>query len=379
MNRSAPMPDTAADPRWADVCTRNKAADGRFWYAVTTTGVYCRPSCPSRLANPGNVILHDTLESARASGLRPCKRCNPEGASADALNAALVEQACRLIESAQEPLTTGDLAAAVELSPGHFHRLFRAGTGLTPKAYADAHRARRVREHLARGSSVTEAIHAAGFQSSGRFHQRSGALIGMSAGRYRRGGAQEVLRFAVGECWLGTILVASSSAGVVSILLGDAPEALLHDLEDRFPNADLIGGDPEYEGTVARIVALVGTPEVGLDLPLDVRGTAFQQRVWQALRAIPAGQTLTYAEVASRIGAPAATRAVAGACAANPLAIAIPCHRVIRTDGALSGYRWGIDRKRALLLREAAGRPAHDGLPADARRPGAASTPPAPR
>lgn len=348
-NADTPIDDTAHDPRWAQVVARDKSADGTLWYSVATTGIYCRPSCPSRTANPRNVMLHDTLESARATGCRPCRRCNPEGASQEAGNAALVEQACRLIEASDEPPSLDDLAAVVELSPGYFHRLFKAQTGLTPKAYASAHRARKVRDTLAAGGRVTDAIYDAGFNSNGRFYEQSGAMLGMTPGRYRNGGADEVLHFAVAQCFLGAILVASSDKGVASILLGDDPADLVRDLQDRFPRAELVGADAGYERTVARVVGFVEAPDIGLDLPLDVRGTAFQQRVWQALREIPAGETVTYAEVARRIRSPSATRAVAGACAANRIAIAIPCHRVIRNDGSLSGYRWGVERKRRLI------------------------------
>lgn len=353
---TAPRPspqNIASDPRWARVVARDRSADGLFWYSVATTGVYCRPSCPSRTANPVNVALHDTLREARATGFRPCKRCNPEGSSPDAENAALVEQACRLIEDRDGAVHLAELAGAVELSPGYFHRLFKAHTGLTPKAYAIAHRARRLRAALSAGGSVTNAIYDAGFGSTGRFYAQSSATLGMTPTRYRKGGADETLRFAIGQCSLGAILVASSDKGVAAILLGDDPDALIRDLEERFPAADLIGGDDDYERLIARVVGFVESPSIGLDLPLDVRGTAFQQRVWQALRRIPAGSTATYTEIARQIGAPAAIRAVAGACAANPIAIAIPCHRVIRSDGALAGYRWGVARKQALLTREA--------------------------
>ncbi|MPT47159.1 MAG: bifunctional DNA-binding transcriptional regulator/O6-methylguanine-DNA methyltransferase Ada [Sphingobium sp.] len=352
-NRDTNYADVASDPRWAHIVARDKSADGHFWYSVATTGIYCRPSCPSRSANPHNVTLHDTLESARATGCRPCKRCNPEGLPVDADNARLIEQACRRIEASEEPLSLDELAGAVKLSPGYFHRLFKAHTGLTPKGYMVAHRANKVRHSLAEGNRVTDTIYEAGFNSSGRFYEQSSAMLGMTPGRYKNGGADEVLRFAIGQCSLGAILVASSDKGVASILLGDEPDALVRDLQDRFPKAELIGGDADYELMVAKVVGFVEAPNIGLDLPLDVRGTAFQQRVWQALCAIPAGETATYAEVARRIGSPSATRAVAGACAANAIAVAIPCHRVIRHDGSLSGYRWGVERKRRLLAREA--------------------------
>lgn len=344
---------TADDPRWARILVRDKSADGRFWYSVATTGVYCRPSCASRGANPRNVVIHDTLAQAKATGFRPCKRCRPDDPSAEAETAALVARACRMIEDSEEPPALDDLAAAAGRSPGHFHRLFKATTGLTPKAYAAAHRAARVRRELEAGGRVTDAIYGAGFNSSGRFYESAGAMLGMTPTRYRSGGTDENLHFAVGQTALGAILVASSRKGVAAILLGDDPEALVHELQDRFPKARLVGGDAEYERLIARVVAFVEAPEIGLDLPLDIRGTAFQQRVWQTLRAIPAGETVSYTEVANRIGEPKAVRAVAVACAANRLAVAIPCHRVVRNDGALSGYAWGVERKRALLDREA--------------------------
>jgi AraC family transcriptional regulator, regulatory protein of adaptative response / methylated-DNA-[protein]-cysteine methyltransferase len=342
----------ADDPRWARIVARDRNADGLFWYSVMTTGVYCRPSCASRRANPKNVQLHDSLAAAKATGFRPCKRCNPDGVSIKDESAAIVARACRLIEESEEVPALNDLAEAVGRSPSHFHRLFKAATGLTPRAYAAAHRAAKVRENLEAGQSITDAIYGAGFNSSGRFYESSTSMLGMTPSQYRAGGANEVIRFAVGQSSLGAILVASSAKGVASILLGDDPDALVRDLQDRFPKARLIGGDEEFEALVARVVGFVETPGIGLNLPLDVRGTAFQQRVWQALTEIPVGQTLSYAEVARRIDAPKSMRAVAGACAANNLAVAIPCHRVIRKDGSVSGYAWGVERKRILLEKE---------------------------
>jgi AraC family transcriptional regulator, regulatory protein of adaptative response / methylated-DNA-[protein]-cysteine methyltransferase len=267
--------------------------------------------------------------------------------------AVIIAKACRLIEQSEELPSLTALANAVELSPGYFHRLFKARTGLTPKAYAGAHQANRVREKLGRSSTVTEAIYDAGFNSNGRFYEKSTDILGMTPTQYRAGGTAEVVRFAVGQCSLGAILVASSEKGVASILIGDNPDALVRDLQDRFRNARLIGGDSDYELLVARVVGLIEAPRLGLDLPLDVRGTAFQQRVWQALRDIPAGRTATYTDIARKIGSPKSVRAVAGACAANNIAEAIPCHRVVRNDGSLSGYRWGVERKRVLIDREA--------------------------
>ena len=343
----------AEDPRWARIVARDKSADGQLWYSVATTGVYCRPSCPSRTANPRNVALHDTIEGARATGFRPCRRCNPDGPSLECENAALVAKACRLIEDSEEEPSLEDLASAVERSPSYFHRIFKASTGLTPKAYAAGQRAKKVREGLATGTSVTEAMYDAGFNSSGRFYEKSNGMLGMTPTKYREGGANEDIRFAVGQSCLGAILVASSTKGVASILLGDDPDALVRDLQDRFPKARLIGMDRDYEALVSEVCGFVENPGLGLDLPLDVRGTAFQRRVWQVLQEIPVGARMSYSDVARRIGAPKATRAVAGACAANNIAVAIPCHRVVRNDGALSGYAWGVDRKRALLDREA--------------------------
>ncbi len=350
--KSAPAPLTD-DPRWARIVDRDRTADGLLWYSVMTTGVYCRPSCPSRIANPENVQIHDTLAAAKATGFRPCKRCNPDGRSIDSENTAIVSRACRLIEQSEEEPSLTDLAAAVGRSASHFHRLFKATTGLTPKEYAAAHRTAKVRQGLEAGKSVTEAIYDAGYNSSGRFYEKSTDMLGMTPSRYRAGGANEEICFAVGESTLGAILVASSKQGVASILLGDDPDTLVRNFQDRFPKARLIGGDREYEALVACVVGFVEAPGLGLDLPLDVRGTAFQRRVWRALQAIPAGRTISYVNLARRIGATNSVRAVAGACAANNLAVAIPCHRVVRNDGALSGYAWGVERKRALLDREA--------------------------
>jgi AraC family transcriptional regulator of adaptative response/methylated-DNA-[protein]-cysteine methyltransferase len=263
-----------------------------------------------------------------------------------------VAKICRVIEQADEMPSLDALAKLAGLSRFHFHRLFKAVTGVTPKAYADQHRARRVQDELTRSNTVTNAIYGAGFNSNGRFYAAANGRLGMTPTEYRAGGKHAVIRFAVGQCSLGAILVAATDKGICAIILGDDPDALVHELEDRFPKAKLIGGDKAFEKLVATVVGFVEAPNTGLDLPLDVRGTAFQHQVWRALRDIPAGSTATYAEVAARIGRPKAVRAVAQACATNPVAIAIPCHRVVRTDGALSGYRWGIARKRVLLKLE---------------------------
>ena len=341
------------DPRWAAVVARDPKADGKFFYSVKTTGVYCRPSCGSRRARRENVAFHPTTAAAERAGFRPCKRCKPDQAPLAAQHAATVARICRRIEGADRVPSLAALASEANMSRYHFHRVFKAITGLTPRAYAAAHRAERVRRELGRSRTVTEAIFDAGFNSGGRFYATSDEVLGMTPTDYRAGGARAEIRFAVGECSLGSILVARSEKGVCAILLGDDPDQLARDLQDRFPRANLIGADAEFEKLVAKIVGFVEAPTVGLDLPLDVRGTAFQQRVWQALRKIPVGSTASYSDIAQRIGAPRSVRAVAQACAANAIALAIPCHRVVRHDGALSGYRWGVERKRALLEREA--------------------------
>jgi AraC family transcriptional regulator of adaptative response/methylated-DNA-[protein]-cysteine methyltransferase len=344
---------TLSDPRWAALQARDAGADGSFFYSVRTTGVYCRPSCAARPARPENVAFHDSAAAAERAGFRPCKRCKPDQLSLQEQHAAMVTAACRLIENAETAPTLEQLAKPTGLSPFHFHRIFKAIAGVTPKQYATAHRASRVRSELGRGSSVTEAIFDAGYNASSRFYESSNQLLGMTPSSYRAGGVDHDIRFAIGECSLGAILVAQSQRGVCAILFGDDPDTLARDLQDRFPRANLIGGDRAFEQLVATVVGFVEAPALGLDLPLDVRGTAFQQRVWRALRDIPAGATVSYSEIAQRIGSPRAVRAVAGACAANMLAVAIPCHRVVRNDGGLSGYRWGVERKRALLAREA--------------------------
>jgi AraC family transcriptional regulator of adaptative response/methylated-DNA-[protein]-cysteine methyltransferase len=340
------------DARWDAVVSKDKRADGQFYFSVRTTGVYCRPSCPARRARRENVAFHLSCEAAEAAGFRSCKRCRPREASQSERDAALITRACSLIEKSDEPLRLASLAAASGLSPFHFHRLFKAGTGLTPKAYADAHRADRVRKALPSSKTITAAIYDAGFNSNGRFYASSAQVLGMTPGRYRAGGQWVQIRFAIGECSLGSILVAATDKGVCAISMGNDPDALVRQLQDRFAKAELIGGDAKFETLVAKVVGFVEQPRLGLDLPLDVRGTAFQQRVWKALRQIGVGKTASYGEIAARIGNPKSIRAVAQACAANMLAVAIPCHRVIRTDGQLSGYRWGVQRKRALLERE---------------------------
>ena len=282
-NLRSTSPSAADDPRWARIVARDKTADGHLWYSVSTTGVYCRPSCPSRVANPRNVQLHDTLEDAKATGFRSCKRCKPDGPSIECENASLAAKACRIIEESEEIPSLAELADAIGRSPSYFHRRFKAAIGLTPKDYAAAHRAKKIRKGLAHGNTVTETIYEAGFNSSGRFYEKATEMLGMTPSQYRTGGANEEIKFAVGQTSLGAILVASSKKGVASILLGDDPDELVRSLQDRFPKAHLIGADPKYETLVARVVGVVEAPGIGLDLPLDVRCTAFEQRVRTAL------------------------------------------------------------------------------------------------
>ncbi|MDE8742578.1 bifunctional DNA-binding transcriptional regulator/O6-methylguanine-DNA methyltransferase Ada [Pectobacterium polaris] len=350
MRNDTPFQD--ADSRWQAVVTRNQAADGCFIYAVKTTGIYCAPSCASRQPRRENVVFFATTDEAQAAGFRPCKRCRQGMLSRQEQQAQQIACACRMIEQAEHQPTLAVLAQAVGISAFHFHRVFKTITGLTPKQYASAHRHRQLREQLADSSTVTAAITAAGYDASGRFYADAGAHLGMTPTAFQNKGKGMTIHFGVGRCSLGEVLVAESEKGICAILLGDDPESLLHALQDMFANAQLIGGDAAFEQRMAQVVGFVDDPTIGLTLPLDIRGTAFQQRVWQALRAIPAGETLSYRDVAERIGSPAAVRAVAGACAANRLAVAIPCHRVVRHDGALSGYRWGVVRKRALLEKE---------------------------
>lgn len=344
---------TTPEQRWQAVESRDRAASGHFVYAVRTTGIYCQPGCKSRLAKRSNVAFYDTPAAAEAAGYRACKRCT--ATTSPTRHSQLVTRACRLIEACDPAPSLDQLSAELAISPFHLHRLFKAETGLTPKAYATAFRARRLRAHLVDGQrSVTEAIYDAGYNSNSRFYESAEQRLGMRPRQYRAGGAGATIHFALGQCSLGAILVAQSEKGICAILLGDDPEALLRELQDQFPKARLIGGDSAYEQLVAEVVGFVEAPSLGLALPLDVQGTAFQERVWQALREVPAGSRVSYTEIAERIGAPKAVRAVAMACAANHIAVAIPCHRVVRRDGDLSGYRWGVARKAQLLKRETA-------------------------
>jgi AraC family transcriptional regulator of adaptative response/methylated-DNA-[protein]-cysteine methyltransferase len=342
-----------ADHRWRAVVRRQADADGRFFYSVKTTGVYCRPSCPSRRPRRENVAFHETREDAERLGFRPCRRCRPGAPTLLQRREAAVSRACRLIDSAEDEPRLDEIARAVGMSRFHFHRIFRAVTGVTPKRYAAALRRSRVRDALLNRATVTEAVYDSGFNSGGRFYADAPAILGMKPSTFRTGGRGESIRFAVGASTLGSVLVAATTKGICAISLGDDPDALIQALERRFPEAELVGGDAAFESLVAKVVGVVERPSLGSNLPLDVRGTAFQQRVWQALRETSPGTTVSYSDIAKHIDAPKSVRAVARACASNPVAVAIPCHRVVRMDGSLSGYRWGVERKQILLDREA--------------------------
>lgn len=352
LNNAQSTPSTPSDPRWTAVVTRDPKMDGVFFYGVTSTGVYCRPSCPARTPLPENIRFFPSTTSAELAGFRPCRRCQPNQPPAAQRQAALIAKLCLFIDNANTPPTLEQLANQAGLSISCVHRLFKSVTGLTPKAYANARRTQQVQAALASGKSVTEAVYSAGYNTSARFYEHSSSVLGMQPKQYRNGGYSAEIQFAIGQCSLGSILVARSVLGVCAIFLGDNPAALVNDLHARFPKAQLIGSNTGFEQWLAQVINLVEAPGLGHDLPLDIRGTAFQQRVWQALRDIPPGATASYSQIARQIGHPKAVRAVAGACAANTLAVAIPCHRVLGSDGRLSGYRWGVARKMALLKKE---------------------------
>lgn len=351
-------PAETSETRWNKVLNRDAKADGQFVFAVVTTGIYCRPSCPARHAKRQNVRFFDTAEQAEQAGFRPCLRCRPDDKKTlleqyDERYSQLVLEACRYIDSAQGVPSLAEIARAVGTGPSHLHRLFKSVLGISPKNYADQQRATKMRTIVENAdTSITEAIYEAGYSSSSRFYDRSKAMFGMTATAYRAGGNGLEIRYATGQSALGAVLVAASDKGIVAILLGDDGQALVQDLERRFPRARLMAADNAFASVVADVIRLVEKPARQVDLPLDLQGTAFQQRVWQALRTIPAGETISYSELAERIGAPKSARAVAQACAANKIAVAVPCHRVVRNDGGISGYRWGVERKQELLQRE---------------------------
>jgi AraC family transcriptional regulator of adaptative response/methylated-DNA-[protein]-cysteine methyltransferase len=335
--------------RWEALVRRDPYAGSAFFYGVTTTGVYCRPGCSSRLPNRKNVVFFTNYFDAEKAGFRPCKRCLPNAVSADEERTAMMIRACKLIDESEEPPKLADLAAGVGISPSHLHRLFKEIVGVTPKAYAVALRMRRLQSALTQRVSITEAVYEAGFNSSSRFYERSADMLGMKPTSYKNGADGIRIRYAVTESFLGWVLVAATDRGICAIEFGDTPQTMVERLRDRFPKADLNEADSIFGGWVSKVTAFIEAPAGGLDLPLDIQGTAYQQRVWKALREIPAGSTRSYGVLARQIGNPKAARAVARACGANRIAVAIPCHRAIGSNGGLVGYRWGLVRKEALL------------------------------
>ena len=342
------------DDRWQSVVDRDVDADGQFVFAVQTTGIFCRPSCRAKHALRKNVRFFADAQQAQDAGFRPCKRCQPDKDSAQQHRLDKIARACQLLEQ-ESPLTLDELAQQVAMSPYHLHRLFKATTGMTPKVWQQSWRARRLRDALAKGVPVTQAILNAGFPDSSSYYRKADQALGMTAKQFRKGGDNVSVRYTLADCALGRCLVAESERGICAILLGDDDATLVADLHALFPAAQDVPADANFQQRVREVIVAINSRDASLSLPLDIRGTAFQQQVWQALRAIPCGETVSYQQLASAIGKPKAVRAVASACGANKLAIVIPCHRVIRGDGALSGYRWGIARKAQLLQRETTG------------------------
>jgi AraC family transcriptional regulator of adaptative response/methylated-DNA-[protein]-cysteine methyltransferase len=349
---SLPKGASAQDPRWAALAARRDDPTKPFVYAVRTTGVFCRPECRSRQPNPEHVVFFATPAEALRAGFRPCKRCQPDGQSYEAEMEQRVLRACRLLEISPETVPLGKLARTIGLSRFHFQRRFKERLGLTPKQYQAAHRLNRLKANLRQRDNVSEAIYDAGFASASRAYDGISRKLGMSPRQYQRGGDGLEIRFALQHTDLGWVLLAATGKGVCAVAFGAKRAELRAHLVAAFPRAELREGGAGLGHYLEMLRRYLGAPVRGLSLPLDIRGTAFQQRVWKELQKIRPGSTATYQEVARRIGRPKAIRAVGSACAANQVALVIPCHRAVRTDGGLGGYRWGLERKRALLERE---------------------------
>ena len=344
---------TSAQDRWEAVVARDKSLDGEFIFAVKTTGIYCRPSCPSRRPNRENVEFYELNHQAEAAGFRACKRCKPTEMSLEQINSRRIEEACRLIEQSDKVPSLEKLAEHVGVSKYHFHRLFKEHTALTPKQYAKARQDMAMRENLSASNTVTSAIYASGFDSAGRFYDRARSILGMRPDAYRKGGNNEVMWYAFADCALGRIAVAGTEKGISAIRIGDDDETLFHELTRMFKNATFVDAGGLLNDTLAEIIHFMDTPDGLFELPLDIQGTVFQKKVWDALLKLPAGETMSYAELARQIGAPKSFRAVANACGSNPVAVAVPCHRVVSSGGGLGGYCWGVETKKKLLDREA--------------------------
>jgi AraC family transcriptional regulator, regulatory protein of adaptative response / methylated-DNA-[protein]-cysteine methyltransferase len=354
MKKSEQIPAYASDTqRWQAVVARDAKADNQFFYSVASTGVYCRPSCAARLPKRENVAFHNNCEAAERAGFRACKRCKPNEPELQQRQREVIERICQLIERSETPLSLDELAQSATMSRFHFQRTFKKIVGITPKQFQQALRRVRIQRSLHDERNITEAIYAAGFNSSGHFYADAKQMLGMKPQQFQRGGADVIIRYGMVPCALGVLLLAATDKGICSIELGDNAQHLADALKRHFPRAQLVPMDAQVEQWLREIVQFIEQPHSALQLPLDIQGTAFQRQVWQVLRDIPLGETSSYSEIAARIGNPRAVRAVATACASNRLALAIPCHRVIRGNGELAGYRWGIERKQQLLEREA--------------------------
>lgn len=356
-----PIDMSNADALWHAVNARDASQDGRFVYAVTSTGIFCRPSCPSRRPSRDRTRFFTGPEAARAEGFRPCRRCRPETAGDDTITraVAMIEAACSVDGDARVP-TLEELGSALGVSPGHLQRRFKAALGVSPRAFADGLRRAALRDGLRAGDGVAAAMYDAGYGSTSRIYEAGGARLGMTPATYARGGRGAEIRFAIADSPLDRLLVAATERGVCAVYLGDDDDYLEDELRLEYPEADIERDDGRLTDHVQTVLAMIRDPSPAHALPLDVRATAFQAQVWEALRAIPAGETRTYRDLAESIGTPRGARAVGRACATNPVSVAVPCHRAVRGDGGLGGYRWGLDRKRALLDLESEANPAEE-------------------
>ena len=346
------LPDES-ESRWQAVLSRDSSSDGQFVFAVSSTGVYCRPSCPSRRARRENVSFFQLPEAAERAGFRACLRCRPKETRALDNHVEMAQLVCRIIEESDgEPQTLAKLSQAVSVSPFHLQRTFKSVMGITPNQFAEECRIRKFRQSVRDGDAITQAIYDAGYGSSSRLYEGAASQLGMTPATYGKGGRGAVINYTVVECHLGHLLVAATEKGVCSVKLGDTTEQLANDLAKEFPAAKIICDDNPLQPSVRAVVDYLGHKTPHIDLPLDIQATAFQRQVWEQLRAIPYGETYSYTQLAKAIGQEKAVRAVARACATNPVALVIPCHRVIREDSSLGGYRWGLERKKQLLTDE---------------------------
>jgi AraC family transcriptional regulator of adaptative response/methylated-DNA-[protein]-cysteine methyltransferase len=340
--------------QWQAVLAKDARLDGQFVFAVSSTGIYCRPSCPSRRPHRERVSFFQLPEQAEQAGFRACRRCHPRDSQARDPQIRMAQEICRLIdENDGEPITLSTLSSQLGVSSFHLQRTFKSVMGITPKDYAETSRVNRFKQGVRKGDAITSAIYDAGFGSSSRLYESASAQLGMTPATYGKGGRGAVINYAIVETELGRLLVAATNKGVCSVMLGDSEASLKADLLKEFPAAEIRLDEKPLGSAVSAIVEHLKSKSPHIDLPVDIRATAFQRQVWEALRVIPYGQTHSYSEVAKAIGQEKAVRAVARACATNPIALVIPCHRVIREDKSLGGYRWGLERKKKLLEREA--------------------------